>query len=61
MCLPKCIDKNGKFDFAKLETLTAALVRNLNQVIDRNYYPDDVPQIKYSNMRHRPLGIGVQD
>ena len=61
VCLSKCIDKNGKFDFAKLETLTAALVRNLNQVIDRNYYPDDVPQIKYSNMRHRPLGIGVQD
>ena len=48
------------FDFKKLERLAGDLVRNLNQIIDRNYYPDHTPQIKNSNLRHRPLGIGVQ-
>lgn len=48
------------FDFNKLERLTAALVRNLNAVIDRNYYPPEVPLIKECNLRHRPIGIGVQ-
>jgi ribonucleotide reductase alpha subunit len=48
------------FNFDKLETLVGDLVNNINQVIDRNYYPDDIPEIKYSNLRHRPLGIGVQ-
>ena len=49
-----------QFDFQKLERLSGDLVRNLNQIIDRNYYPDHTPQIKNSNLRHRPLGIGVQ-
>lgn len=48
------------FDFSKLERLTRALVRNINNVIDINYYSDDVPQIKYANLRHRPMSIGVQ-
>lgn len=47
-------------DYEKLEELSASCVRNLNNVIDRNYYPEEIPEIKYSNMRHRPLGIGVQ-
>ena len=34
------------------------MVYNLNQVIDKNFYP--LPQAKYSNMRHRPIGVGVQ-
>jgi ribonucleoside-diphosphate reductase alpha chain len=48
------------FDFDMLARLTSDLVRNLNQVIDKNYYSDKVPEIRYSNFRHRPLGIGVQ-
>nr|QBK86462.1 MAG: ribonucleoside diphosphate reductase, large subunit [Marseillevirus LCMAC102] len=48
------------FDFEKLEQLTADLVRNINQVIDRNFYPPEIPQIKDTNLRNRPLGIGVQ-
>ena len=48
------------FDFEKLEGLCAELVRNLNRVIDTNYYHPKIPQIKNSNLRHRPLGIGVQ-
>lgn len=53
-------NRHSVFDFSKLERLSRALVRNLNQVVDRNYYQPDVPQIKFSNLRHRPLGIGVQ-
>lgn len=48
------------YDFDMLERLTRNMVQNLNQTIDRNYYPDDVPEIKETNLRTRPLGIGVQ-
>ena len=47
------------FDFELLERLVRDMVRNINQVIDRNYYPREVPQIEETNMRNRPLGIGV--
>ncbi len=47
------------FDFEKLEKLTASMVRNVNQCIDRNYYPDDIPEIEATNLRNRPLGVGV--
>lgn len=65
LCLSRCVEYNSQigrwfFNFDKLERLTRELVRNLNNVIDRNYYPPDIPEIKYSNMQHRPLGIGVQ-
>jgi ribonucleoside-diphosphate reductase alpha chain len=46
------------FDFAKLHRVVHRLVRNLNKVIDINYYP--IPETKRSNFRHRPMGIGVQ-
>lgn len=59
IAINSCVE-NGVFDFDKLEKLAGETVRNLNMVIDRNYYPRDIPQIRYSNMRHRPLGIGVQ-
>jgi ribonucleoside-diphosphate reductase alpha chain len=64
VAIAKCVkygaDNKPYFDFDMLERLTAEVVRNLNMVIDRNYYPEDIPEIRYSNMRHRPLGIGVQ-
>ena len=46
------------FDFTELERITALIVDNLNQIIDINYYPTD--KTKTSNLRHRPIGIGVQ-
>lgn len=49
---------DGKFDHQKLYEVTKIVTRNLNKVIDVNYYP--VPEAKNSNMRHRPVGIGVQ-
>ncbi len=47
-----------EFDFQKLYEITRVVTRNLNKVIDVNYYP--VPEARNSNMRHRPVGIGVQ-
>merc|ERR1712129_63812 len=46
------------FDFKKLVEITQVVTRNLDRVIDVNYYP--VAEAKVSNMRHRPIGIGVQ-
>ena len=46
------------FDFDNLVAITKVVTRNLNKVIDVNYYP--VPEARHSNMRHRPIGIGVQ-
>jgi ribonucleoside-diphosphate reductase alpha chain len=48
------------YNFDELEYLTREMVRNVNQMIDRNYYPQEVPQIKYTNLRNRPIGVGVQ-
>jgi ribonucleoside-diphosphate reductase alpha subunit len=53
--------KDPYFDFEELGEVTRRALRNLKQVIDRNYYPDEVPQIKYTNFRNRPIGIGIQD
>jgi ribonucleotide reductase alpha subunit len=47
-----------EFDYERLHYVTKVITRNLNKVIDENYYP--VPEAKYSNMKHRPIGIGVQ-
>ena len=52
------VTKDKKFDFEKLIEVTKIVTENLNVIIDKNYYP--IPQAKNSNMRHRPIGIGVQ-
>jgi len=57
IALPMFI-KNGKFDHKELYRVTKRVTKNLNRVIDRNYYP--VEEAKNSNMRHRPIGLGVQ-
>jgi ribonucleoside-diphosphate reductase alpha chain len=49
---------DGKFDHQRLYEVTKVATRNLNKVIDINYYP--VPEARKSNMRHRPIGLGVQ-
>jgi len=55
--LPMFIE-NGKFNHQLLYDVTKRVTRNLNRVIDRNYYP--VKEAENSNMRHRPIGLGVQ-
>jgi len=50
--------KDGAFDHQALFDVTKRVTKNLNRVIDRNYYP--IPEAENSNMRHRPIGLGVQ-
>ena len=50
--------KGEAYDFQKLYEVTKVVTKNLNKVIDRNYYP--VEEARRSNMRHRPVGLGVQ-
>ncbi len=50
--------KNGEFDHKELYRITKRVTKNLNRVIDKNYYP--VKEAENSNMRHRPIGLGVQ-
>lgn len=57
IALPKFV-KDGVFDHDKLFKVTMRVTRNLNRVIDRNFYP--VEEARNSNMRHRPIGLGVQ-
>ena len=65
LCLPtflKSLNPNGGhpffFDFDKLHEVTRVVTRNLNRVIDKNYYPTEAA--RKSNLRHRPIAIGVQ-
>jgi len=59
VALSMFVDEEEKtFDFEKLRTVVKVMTRNLNKVIDRNFYP--VEAARKSNMRHRPIGIGVQ-
>ena len=57
ICLPRFIE-NGKYNFNKLQDVTRMCIRNLNKIIDINFYPSE--KAKRSNMRHRPVGLGVQ-
>ena len=59
IALPSYVDaKKRTFDFEKLRQVVKVATKNLNRVIDINYYP--TPETKTSNMRHRPVGLGVQ-
>ena len=57
IALPRFI-KNEKYDFKALYDVTYQVTKNLNKIIDLNFYP--VPEAKNSNLRHRPIGLGVQ-
>lgn len=57
LALPRFVH-NGTFDHEKLYQVTRVVTRNLNRIIDRNYYP--IEEARKSNLRHRPIGIGVQ-
>lgn len=56
--LPSCIDDNGAFSHIELARIVRIMTRNLNRVIDRNAYARE--EARRSNMRHRPIGLGVQ-
>ena len=59
IALPRFVDiETGSFDHQKLFEVTYTATKNLNKIIDRNYYP--VPEARNSNLRHRPIGLGVQ-
>lgn len=59
IALPRFVDQeNGVFDHKRLFDVTYVITKNLNKIIDRNYYP--IPEARNSNMRHRPIGLGVQ-
>jgi ribonucleoside-diphosphate reductase alpha subunit len=57
LALPAFVHQ-GVFDFKEFHKVVRVLTRNLNRVIDRNFYP--IPEARKSNMRHRPIGLGVQ-
>jgi len=57
ICLPSFVEGN-QFNFTKLCEVTGVITRNLNRVIDNNYYPTE--PARKSNLRHRPIAIGVQ-
>ena len=57
IALPMFIE-DGEFNHQKLYDVTVRVTKNLNKVIDRNYYP--VKEAENSNFRHRPVGLGVQ-
>lgn len=56
--LPAFVKSSGDYDYNKLHEVTRVITRNLNRVIDRNYYPTEAA--RKSNLRHRPIAIGVQ-
>ena len=58
VALPRFVDKDGEFNYNTLYKAVRTLTRNLNKVIDRNFYPTETG--KNSNTRHRPIGLGVQ-
>lgn len=59
ICLPRFVNvETQTFDFDKLRYVVKVVVKNLNKVIDINYYP--IPEAERSNLRHRPIGCGVQ-
>lgn len=64
ICLPSYVNINSgdsserAFDFDKLHEITKVITKNLNKVIDKNFYP--VEKARRSNLKHRPIGIGIQ-
>ncbi|KAF9111154.1 Ribonucleoside-diphosphate reductase large subunit [Mortierella sp. AM989] len=59
IALPKFVDvKNKRFDYDQMHKIVKIVTKNMNKVIDVNYYP--VPEAEKSNKRHRPIGLGIQ-
>ncbi|KAJ2109682.1 ribonucleotide-diphosphate reductase subunit rnr1, partial [Coemansia sp. S142-1] len=58
IALPTYVKSATEYDFQTLHDVTKVITKNLNRIIDINFYP--VPETRTSNMRHRPIGVGVQ-
>ena len=58
LALPKYVNDDATFNFDKLFEVTYQATINLNRIIDENFYP--VEEARNSNLRHRPIGLGVQ-
>jgi len=58
LALPKFVNENKSFNHERLFQITYTATRNLNRIIDRNFYP--IKEARNSNLRHRPIGLGVQ-
>ena len=58
LCLPRFVRDDGSYDYEGLRAVANQAVRNLDRIIDRNFYP--VEESRTSNLRHRPVGVGVQ-
>jgi ribonucleoside-diphosphate reductase alpha subunit len=56
--LSRFVNEEGVFDYDQLHSVTEKITKNLNRVIDENFYP--IPEAKFSNFKNRPIGIGVQ-
>lgn len=57
VCLPTYIE-NGEFNFEKLHKVVKIITKNINKIIDKNFYPTEEGRL--SNLKHRPIGIGIQ-
>jgi len=58
IALNRFVNKETReYDYEKLHSVTKRITKNLNKIIDNNYYP--VAEAKCSNLKHRPIGIGV--
>ena len=60
ICLPMFVRLDKTFDYVKFKEIVSSVTDNLNQVIDRTYYPIEIPELRYANFKNRPIGIGVQ-
>ena len=58
ICVNRFTKEDGSYDFQRLHDIAKVVCRNLNKIIDKNYYV--IPESKYSNLRNRPIGIGIQ-
>lgn len=58
LALPMFVKEDKRFDFQRLFDITKIVTKNLNKIIDINYYP--LKEARNSNLRHRPIGIGIQ-
>ncbi len=58
LCLPKFLNESNQVDYEKLGNVVRTVIKNLNTIIDLNYYP--IPETARSNANHRPVGLGIQ-
>ncbi|QWO71684.1 ribonucleotide reductase large subunit [Orgyia pseudotsugata single capsid nuclopolyhedrovirus] len=58
ICVNSFVEDDGEYNFKSLHLVTKVVVKNLNKIIDINYYP--LEAAKQSNLKHRPVGVGIQ-